>query len=162
MAKRKRLIPDCDLLSEQSPAGKALTVSQCLHYALTRPAVASVMTGVHTISQLEESLAYEHAPDHEKDYAAALAAFPKIKWEGHCMYCGHCAPCPEGIDIASVTKFLNLAKAQGAVPETVREHYGALPHTAGSCIRCGVCETRCPFRVPIRENMKQAAETFGK
>lgn len=75
---------------------------------------------------------------------------------------GHCAPCPEGIDIASVTKFLNLAKAQGAVPETVREHYGALPHTAGSCIRCGVCETRCPFRVPIRENMKQAAETFGK
>ena len=151
-----------DLLSEQSPAGKALTVSQCLHYALTRPAVASVMTGVHTISQLEESLAYEHAPDHEKDYAAALAAFPKIKWEGHCMYCGHCAPCPEGIDIASVTKFLNLAKAQGAVPETVREHYGALPHTAGSCIRCGICETRCPFRVPIRENMKQAAETFGK
>lgn len=33
-----------DLLSEElSPAGKALTVAQCLHYALTRPAVACVM-----------------------------------------------------------------------------------------------------------------------
>ncbi len=35
-------------------------------------------------------------------------------------------------------------------------------YCADLCIRCGVCETRCPFHVPIRENMKQAAEIFGK
>ena len=29
-----------DLLSQYSPAGKALTPFQCLHYALTRPGVA--------------------------------------------------------------------------------------------------------------------------
>ena len=46
------------------------------------------------------------------------------------MYCGHCAPCPKGIDVASVTKFLNLARAQGMVPETVREHYAALARKA--------------------------------
>ena len=34
-----------DLLSEYSPAGKALTLYQCLNYALTRPGVASVMSG---------------------------------------------------------------------------------------------------------------------
>lgn len=44
------------------------------------------------------------------------------------MYCSHCAPCPKKIDVASVTKFLNLAKAQGTAPETVREHYEVLPH----------------------------------
>jgi len=78
------------------------------------------------------------------------------------MYCGHCAPCPQGIDVATVTKFLNLAKAQGAVPETVREHYLALSHTASECIGCGECEKRCPFGVLIRENLKQAAATFKK
>ena len=52
------------------------------------------------------------------------------------MYCGHCAPCPKGIDVASVTKFLNLARAQGMVPETVREHYAALARKAGECIAC--------------------------
>ena len=78
------------------------------------------------------------------------------------MYCGHCAPCPKGIDIAAVTKYLNLAKAQGSVPETVREHYAALSHTALECVHCGQCETRCPFEVPVRENMKQAAEMFGR
>ena len=87
---------------------------------------------------------------------------PKISWQGHCMYCGHCAPCPMGIDVASVTKFWRLAVAQGAVPETVREHYAALPHTASECIACGACESRCPFGVPVIENMKQAAKLFEK
>ena len=152
-----------DLLDEKlSPAGKALTVNQCLHYALTRPAVATVLSGAHSVEQLRISLAYEDATEEEKDYAPAFASFPNISWEEHCMYCSHCAPCPKKIDVASVTKFLNLAKAQGNVPETVREHYEVLPHHAGECIRCGACETRCPFKVEIMENMRQAAEIFGK
>lgn len=152
-----------DLLSEElSPAGKALTPYQCLHYALTRPAVASVMSGARTLEDLEVSIGYEDAADEEKDYAAAFAALPKISWKGHCMYCGHCAPCPKGIDVASVTKFLNLSVAQGEVPETVREHYGILEHTARECVECGACEKRCPFGVPVMENMKKAAEIFGK
>ena len=152
-----------DLLSAQySPAGKALTVCQCLHYALTRPGVASVMSGARTLEDLEASLAYETASEEEKDYAAAFAALPKISWQGHCMYCGHCAPCPQGISVANVTKFYNLARAQGGVPETVREHYALLSHKADECVACGACETRCPFGVPIIENMKQAAALFGE
>lgn len=152
-----------DLLSsELSPAGKALTLFQCIHYALTRPGVSSVMSGARSIEELRESVAYEEAPLEEKDYAAAFASLPKISWKGHCMYCGHCAPCPKGIDVASVTKFLNLAVAQGEVPETVREHYAVLEHTARECVACKACEKRCPFEVPVVENMKRAAEIFGK
>lgn len=151
-----------DLLHEElSPAGKALTVNQCLHYALTRPGVAAVMSGAHTVAELEQCLAYTTAAAEEKDYAAAFAAFPKISWAGHCMYCGHCAPCPKGIDVANVTKFLNLTRAQNSVPETVREHYAALSHKAGECVRCGACEKRCPFKVAVIKNMQEAAKVFG-
>jgi predicted aldo/keto reductase-like oxidoreductase len=145
-----------------SPAGKALTPVQCLHYALTRPAVATVMTGAHTPQELEAALAYETASEAEKDYAAVLASFPKISWEGRCMYCGHCAPCPQGIDVAMVTKFLNLCKAQKTVPETVREHYGLLAHHAGECIGCQACEKRCPFGVKVTANMAEAQDIFGR
>lgn len=151
-----------DLLDEElSPAGKALTVNQCLHYALTRPGVAAVMSGAHTVDELEKCLEYTTAADVEKDYAAAFAALPKISWEGHCMYCGHCAPCPQGIDVAAVTKFLNLTKAQNSVPETVREHYAALRHHAGECVKCGACEKRCPFKVTVIQNMQEAVKVFG-
>ena len=151
-----------DLLHAQSPAGKALTVHQCIGYALARPAVASVMSGARSLSELLACLAYETAPDSEKDFASALAAFPKIKWQGHCMYCGHCAPCPQGIDVATITKFLNLSRAQNGVPETVREHYAVLPSTAGNCTGCGQCEKRCPFGVPIQKNMQMASALFGR
>ena len=149
-----------DLLSEFSPAGKALTPFQCIAYALDRPAVASVMNGARSVAELRHNMAYADAAEAEKDYAAALAAFPKISWQGHCMYCGHCAPCPKGIDVAAVTKFLHLAQAQGNVPETVREHYAVLPHKAADCIQCGVCETRCPFAVDVRKNMADAVAIF--
>lgn len=152
-----------DLLSDKlSPAGKALTVSQCIHYALTRPGVSTVLAGAHSVEQLMDSLRYEDTSEAERDYAAALAAMPRVSWQGHCMYCGHCAPCPEGIDIAMVTKFLNLCRAQGDVPETVREHYAALPHHAGDCIACGACERRCPFGVNVRGNMREAKAVFGR
>lgn len=151
-----------DLLDAKlSPAGAALTVNQCIHYALSRPAVAVVLAGAHTTEQLMASIAYEEASDEEKDYALAFQSFPRINWTGHCMYCSHCAPCPQKIDVAYVTKFLNLAAAQEALPETVREHYAALSRHAGDCVKCGVCETRCPFGVKVRENMERAKEIFG-
>mgnify|MGYP000005084589 FL=1 len=152
-----------DLLSPSlSPAGKALTAFQCLQYALDRPGVACVMSGARSLEDLKDSIAFEQARPEDRDYAAALAALPKISWKGHCMYCGHCAPCPQGIAVADVTKFLNLSLAQGSLPETVREHYAALPHGAGECVRCGACEKRCPFGVPIMENMVKAAKLFGR
>ena len=151
-----------DLLSDKySPAGKAMTALQCIHYALTRPAVAAVLAGVHSREQLQASIDYEYASQEEKDYAKVFADFPRISWEGYCMYCGHCAPCPKGIQVAAVTKFLNLCKAQGGVPETVREHYAALSAHAEDCIECGACEKRCPFAVSVLENMRKAKEIFG-
>jgi len=149
------------LLSKYSPAGMALTPIKCIHYALTRPGVTAVMSGVQNVQNLLETLRYETASDEEKDYAVIFSKFPKISWSGHCMYCGHCAPCPKKIEVATVTKFLNLAKAQGELPETVREHYAALEAKASDCIECGACETRCPFQVPIMDNMKKAKEIFG-
>lgn len=152
-----------DLLkADQSLAGVALTVDQCLAYALDRPGVACVFAGAHSLEELESALAYGEADAARKDYAAALASFPRISWKGHCMYCGHCAPCPAGINVAMVTKLLNLAQAQKSVPETVREHYKALSAHAEDCLHCGDCESRCPFDVFVRKNMDRALCIFGQ
>ena len=147
--------------AEKSPFGVALTPAQCLHYCLTRPAVCSVLCGIESVAQLEEALAYETATADELDYASVLADAPKHSYYGQCTYCGHCAPCVSGINIALVNKFADLAEMQDEVPESVREHYRALDVTAEACIGCQDCESRCPFGVPIAEKMTATAELFG-
>lgn len=147
--------------AETSPFGVALTSVQCLHYALTRPAVASVMAGFDTPEHVDAAVAYETATEEEKDYASVLASAPKHAYSGQCTYCGHCAPCPVRIDIAMVNKLYDLAAMQEEVPATVKAHYEQLSANAGDCVQCGGCESRCPFGVRIVDRMKKTRELFG-
>ncbi len=151
-----------DLLDKElSPFKVALTTNQCIHYCLTRPGVVSVMLGVKTNEEIDEAIQYETANMEEKDYGEILSKLPKNNMKGKCVYCGHCAPCTVGIDIASVNKYTALVKAEKEVPETVREHYKVLKHHAGECIKCGRCEKNCPFSVNIIQKMEEAVEIFG-
>ena len=147
------------LFSEHtSPFGVALTPVQCIHYALTRPAVASILAGYDTPEHVLAAVAYETASEEERDYASILAAAPSHAYSGQCTYCGHCAPCPKGIDIAMVNKLYDLAVMQPQVPESIRAHYQALSAKAENCIACGSCEKRCPFGVPVVERMEKVKE----
>ncbi len=145
---------------DRSPFGVAFTPVQLIHYALTRPGVASILCGYDTKEQVDAAVSYENATDDEKDYASVIAAAPLHSYKGQCTYCGHCKPCPVGIDIAMVNKLYDLASLQETVPESVREHYKALEHTASECMGCKGCESRCPFEVKIAERMKKAAGLF--
>lgn len=144
-----------------SPFGVALSPVQCLHYALTRPAVASIMVGFSTPEHVADAVAYETATPDELDYARVLAGAPRHAYMGQCTYCGHCAPCPVGLDIATVNKYFDLAAMQDTLPDSVCEHYRALDVTASSCVGCQACEARCPFGVHVAERMERAAELFG-
>ena len=147
--------------AKRSPFGVALTPVQCIHYCLTRPAVASVLAGYDTPEHVEQAAAYETASDNEKNYAAVLAHAPRHTFgQGECTYCGHCKPCPVNIDIAIVNKYYDLASMQPEVPATLRAHYEALEHHADECIGCKSCESRCPFGVSIAGRMVRTAELF--
>ncbi|MBD5114411.1 MAG: 4Fe-4S binding protein [Ruminococcaceae bacterium] len=147
--------------AKRSPFGVALTPVQCIHYCLTRPAVASIMVGYDTPEHVEQAVAYESASAEEKDYAGVLAKAPRHTFgQGECTYCGHCKPCPAEIDIAMVNKYYDLATMQPEIPATIKGHYFALEHNADACIGCKSCESRCPFGVKIAERMKKTAELF--
>jgi len=143
-----------------SPFGVALTPIQCIHYVLTRPAVASIMAGFSEPKHVMEAAGYENATEEEKDYASVLASAPCHAFSGKCMYCNHCKPCPADIDIAMVNKLYDLATMHSEVPPSVKSHYEALEKNASDCISCGGCETRCPFGVGVVERMKLARELF--
>ncbi|MBR0463386.1 MAG: aldo/keto reductase [Clostridia bacterium] len=148
--------------AERSPFGVALTPVQCIHYALTKPAVASVLCGYDSTEQVDAAVAYETASDAEKNYAAVLAHAPEHRFiGGECTYCGHCKPCPVNINIAMVNKLYDLAVMQPEVPASLREHYRSLERHASECVACRGCESRCPFGVKVADRMRKTAELFG-
>lgn len=147
--------------AKTSPFGAAFTPVQLIHYALTRPGVASILCGYDTKEQVDAAVAYESSTDDEKDYASVIAGAPLHSYTGQCTYCGHCRPCPVNIDIAMVNKFYDLAVQQPSVPESVKAHYEALENRASACIGCKSCESRCPFGVKIADRMILTARLFG-
>lgn len=147
--------------AKRSPFGVSLTPVQCIHYALTRPAVASILCGFDTKEQVDAAVAYEGASQEEKDYASVIANAPFHSYSGECTYCGHCKPCVAKLDIAMINKYYDLATMQPEMPATIKSHYMLLEHKASECVSCHACEKRCPFGVPIAERMKKTEKLFG-
>ena len=146
---------------EHTPFARPLSVIQCIHYALTRPAVASVLLGAASSGQVLDSLKYLSAGEEERDYSAVIKD-RQGSLKGSCVYCSHCLPCPAAINIAAVNKYLDIAVLnEAAIPPSVVSHYRSLEHRAAECTACGSCEKRCPFSVPVVQNMKKAAALFG-
>ena len=149
------------LSAEHSPFKKAMTVSQCIHYALTRPGVVSALVGYQSAKQVEEAVGYLTASDEQRDYMDIISRY-KGKLSGKCVYCNHCQPCPVNIDIAIVNKYLDIASLDTAnIPPSIVQHYKSLAANGADCIACENCEEKCPFSVPIIKNMECANKLFN-
>ena len=154
------------LSTEHSPFSQPLTPAQCIHYALTRPAVISVLVGCESRRQVEEAVRYLDLSDEERDYSQIINQLrddSTAGFKGNCVYCTHCLPCPAEIDVAAVNKILDIAAAdQNNISREIKSQYQSLKAHASDCLECGSCEERCPFSVEVVDKMAQAAALFGK
>lgn len=137
---------------------QALTPAQCFQYALDRPAVLTVLPGVRNKQDVRQALQYLSATKAEKDYAL-ISEFTPQSAEGICVYCNHCQPCPQQINVGLINKYYDLARAGD---EMAKGHYAKLPVKAGACRACGHCESRCPFHVKQEARMAEIAAYFGQ
>ena len=154
------------LSAEHSPFSQAMTPAQCIHYALNRPAVVSVLVGCESRRQVEEALQYLKLSDEERDYSQVINQFRddgKSGFKGNCVYCNHCLPCPAEIDVAAVNRILDIASLDKKnLPADLIGQYQSLKAHGSDCLECGSCEERCPFSVKVTEKMTEAAVLFGR
>jgi predicted aldo/keto reductase-like oxidoreductase len=133
-----------------------------ISYALTQTGLSTVVPGCESPEQVRSILTYYTCPDAERDYSGAVA---KSRWsiKGKCLYCNHCLPCPADINIGQVNKLLDtLDITTPSDKAAVQDEYMVLPVKSSACMRCGECESRCPFAVPVIERMEQAERAFGQ
>ena len=120
------------LLKKNSPI--PMTLNQCINYALSQPGVASACLGCQKPKELAQALEYVNSTSEQKDFAEIYKNSLVWSDDTKCVYCNHCLPCPQGIDIADSMRRID---AGGAPPD--------------NCISCGACEERCPFGIPVSE-----------
>jgi hypothetical protein len=132
-------------------------VLQCLNYALTRPGVSVVIPGCKNAFEVRSALNYLEASEADKDHSFLIKNLD-LNLKGKCMYCNHCQPCPEGLDIVTITQLTDAADED--FTGILNEKYLILKKKASNCSKCRLCEKRCPFDVSIITNMEKAIKIF--
>ena len=132
-----------------------------IRYICANPNVSVVIPGMYSVEEVAQNTA---AAENSAPFTAEeLSAIEKIRKDlgtTFCRRCGYCAPCSVGINIPNMFVFHGYLSRYG-LQDWAKDRYAAMPAKAGNCVECGVCETRCPYQLPIRSMLKKVAEDFG-
>jgi len=142
-------------------AGGALTVAAAaLDYIINSNWIDVAIPGMQSVAEVQEncSVVEGKVTDKERQQLDKLIAGLGTHF---CRRCEYCQPCPSGLKIPAMFLFEGYYTRYN-LKEWALERYAALPVKASDCTQCGVCESRCPYELPIREMLKQTAATFEK
>lgn len=144
-------------------AGGAIDdATTALRFISSNENVTVVIPGMADISEIAQNVTAvsDSTPlsDEEKDKIARIKGTLGTNF---CRRCNYCAPCSVGINIPAVFLFEGYYTRYD-LKEWATDRYSQMNKTASDCIECGVCETRCPYNLPIREMLKKAAQVMGK
>ena len=133
-----------------------------LRFIVSNPAVTVVIPGMADTAEIAQNVAAtsDTSPLNEEEQKK-IAKIREELGTNFCRRCNYCQPCTAGINISGVFLFEGYYSRYD-LKDWALSRYSSMPKTASDCIECGVCETRCPYNLPIRDMLKKAAAVMGK
>jgi predicted aldo/keto reductase-like oxidoreductase len=124
-----------------------------------------------SIEQLEENvkLADNASPLNgaEQKQLEAMMEENKRLAELYCTGCRYCMPCPQGVNIPELFSMMNYHQVY-KLTKHARENYAMIGKTpwmsyknAEACVECGICEDKCPQKLPIRQQLKETHKALA-
>jgi len=133
-----------------------------VRFLVSNPDVTVVIPGMADPKEVEVNLAAaESTAPLSAEEQEKVKQVREVLGTQFCRRCNYCAPCAVGIQIPSVFLFQGYLDRYG-LADWAKDRYGAMAVKASACIQCGACEPRCPYGLPIRQMMKEAAVKFGE
>lgn len=147
-----------------------------LQWVWNHPEVTVVLSGMSSMEQVQDNLtcAAQGLPDSlsskELEVVEKMRDTFASRVKIPCTGCRYCMPCQNGVDIPECFNYYNQAytyeaeeKAKGVYLWALNGTFsGGIAGYASCCVQCGECEDVCPQGLPIRKNLQDVAEFFGK
>ena len=159
-----QLPPEAQEILDRRQNGSA--ASYAIRYAAAFPGVMMVLSGMSTLSQMEDNLSYMQNPQpltqEELDDIQKVRDILRAQNMVPCTACRYCvAGCPRHILIPDLFACLN---SQRKYQDWGSSYYYGV-HTkdhgrASDCIGCGKCENICPQHLPVRALLRETAAVF--
>ncbi len=141
-----------------------------LQWLWNQPEVSVVLSGMSTMTQVEENLASAERSRVRSLSAADLALIDRVRVKYRelcpipCTRCRYCMPCPNSVDIPRNFDVYNAGMIYDK-PAWARNEYSTwIPEKerASACIQCRECEDKCPQHIPISEWMPVVGQVLGE
>lgn len=132
-----------------------------LRFICANPDVSVVIPGMYDLKEIDMNL--EAVEDNAPLSETELSKIDEIRNQlgnNFCRRCNYCQPCTVGLNISGVFLFQGYLDRYG-LGEWAKGRYSTMSVKASDCIECGACEPRCPYHLPIRQMLKDAAKKFG-
>jgi len=134
--------------------------SWALRWVASFPNVKVILSGMSNEKQVADNLDtfnnFEPLKEEEKQAVNNAVKVLRQRVKNGCTGCAYCMPCPAGVNIPSNFRIWNEYGMYHYVGETKWSWNNDLADKdkAKNCIECGQCETICPQKLSIREDLK--------
>jgi len=129
-----------------------------LKFVLSNENVDVVIPGMASVSEVEENIRVASGSYSLTEEELQLIEKDRVELgDQFCRGCDYCQPCPQEVPISLVLRAQSLVTRMGhtsRLQKMLRES----KEKSTKCIECGTCETRCPYKLPIRELLKARRE----
>lgn len=122
-----------------------------LKYILNNPNISVAIPGMDTIEKVKENTSIKDLI-YSDDDLIKIEEIKKSLNGDFCRRCGYCMPCPIGINIPLVFLCEGYYVRYG-LKEWAKSRYNTMKAKASKCIKCGKCESKCPYQLRIREKL---------
>lgn len=129
-----------------------------LKFILNNENVTLAIPGMYTVEEAEQNAVVQIGAYTDEE-AAELDRIRSLLNGTFCRRCGYCLPCTAGIQIPVMFTFQGYLNRYG-LKDWAKPRYEAMAHKPEDCTGCGLCESRCPYQLPIRSMLKQVRKDF--
>jgi predicted aldo/keto reductase-like oxidoreductase len=166
-----RLGAPSQVIQNLLPGKVQSTAEVALRFVFTNPHIHIALSGMGSIAMLEENAALADntnplSPEETNRLEAMMKENERLAGL-YCTGCKYCMPCPQGINIPELFTLMNYHRVY-RITEYAKQNYvqiGKVPwrqyKNAAACVECGICEDKCPQKLPIRVQLKETHKTLA-